>query len=51
MTDTVEIPGSRILSFIERLEQIDEELKALNEGKKEIFLEAKGEGFTATAKP
>ena len=45
MTDTVEIPGSRILSFIERLEQIDEELKALNEGKKEIFLEAKGEGF------
>jgi uncharacterized protein (UPF0335 family) len=45
MTDTVGIPGNRILSFIERIEQIDEELKALNEDKKEVFLEAKGEGF------
>ena len=45
MTDAVEIPGERILSFIERIEHIDEELKALNEGKKEIFFEAKGEGF------
>lgn len=45
MTDTVGIPGSRILSFIERVEHIDEELKALNEGKKEVFSEAKGEGF------
>lgn len=45
MADTIEIPGNRILSFIERIEHIDEELKALNEGKKEIFSEAKGEGF------
>jgi uncharacterized protein (UPF0335 family) len=45
MTDTVGIPGSRILSFIERIEHIDDELKALNEGKKEVFSEAKGEGF------
>ena len=45
MTDTVGIPGNRILSFIERIERIDEELKALNEGKKEVFSEAKGEGF------
>ena len=45
MADTIEIPGNRILSFIERLEHIDEELKALNEGKKEVFSEAKGEGF------
>jgi uncharacterized protein (UPF0335 family) len=45
MTDTIEIPGNRILSFIERLEHVEEELKALNEGKKEIFAEAKGEGF------
>jgi uncharacterized protein (UPF0335 family) len=45
MTDTVGIPGDRILSFIERIEHIDEELKALNEGKKEVFSEAKGEGF------
>src|SRR6202167_4711742 len=45
MTDTAGIPGDRILSFIERIEQIEEELKALNEGKKEVFSEAKGEGF------
>jgi uncharacterized protein (UPF0335 family) len=45
MTDTVGIPGKRILSFIERIEHIDEELKALNEGKKEVFSEAKGEGL------
>ena len=45
MTDTVGIAGDRILSFIERVEQIEEELKALTEGKKEVFSEAKGEGF------
>jgi uncharacterized protein (UPF0335 family) len=45
MTDTVGIAGDRIRSFIERIEQIEEELKALNEGKKEVFSEAKGEGF------
>ena len=27
------------------VERIDEEIKALNEGKKEVFAEAKGEGF------
>jgi uncharacterized protein (UPF0335 family) len=45
MTDTIGIPGDRIRSFIERLEHIDEEIKVLNEGKKEIFGEAKGQGF------
>jgi uncharacterized protein (UPF0335 family) len=45
MTETVGIPGNRILSFIERIEHIEEELKSLNEGKKEVFSEAKGEGL------
>ncbi len=45
MTDTVGIAGDRIRSIIERVEHIEEEIKALNEAKKEIFLEAKGEGF------
>jgi len=49
MTDTVGIPGNRILSFIERIEHIDEELKAWNEGKKEVFSEAKGEWFDVKA--
>jgi uncharacterized protein (UPF0335 family) len=37
MTDTTGIPGDRICSFIERIEHIDEEIKALNEGKGEGF--------------
>ncbi len=45
MSDTVGIPGDRIRSFVERIEQIESELKDLNEAKKEIFAEAKGEGF------
>ncbi len=45
MTDTIGIAGERILSLIERVEHIEEEIKALTEGKKEIFAEAKGEGL------
>ena len=45
MIDTVGIAGDRIRSPIERVEHIEEEIKALNEGKKEIFAEAKSEGF------
>ena len=45
MTDTVGIAGDRIRSFVERIEHIEEEIKALNEGKKETFAEAKGDGF------
>jgi uncharacterized protein (UPF0335 family) len=45
MTDKVGIAGDRIRSFIERIEHIDEEIKALNEGKKDVLSEAKGEGF------
>jgi uncharacterized protein (UPF0335 family) len=41
----VGIAGDRIRSIVERIEHVEEEIKALNEGKKEIFLEAKGEGF------
>ncbi|MBJ6127371.1 DUF2312 domain-containing protein [Microvirga splendida] len=45
MSDVVGIAGDRIRSFIERIEQIETELKELTEAKKEIFSEAKGEGF------
>ena len=41
----VTIPGGRIRSFVERIENIDTELQELNEQKKEVFSEAKGEGF------
>ncbi|WP_257168365.1 DUF2312 domain-containing protein [Bradyrhizobium sp. SRS-191] len=39
------IPGARIRSFVERIEHLDGELAELNEQKKEVFAEAKGEGF------
>ena len=45
MTNTAGISGDRICAVIERVEHIDEEIKALNEGKKGVFAEAKGEGF------
>ena len=45
MTTSDGIAGGRILSLIERIEQLEEEIKALNEGKKEVFAEAKGHGF------
>ena len=45
MSDVVGIAGDRIRSFIERIEQIETELKELTEAKKEIFSEAKGEDF------
>jgi uncharacterized protein (UPF0335 family) len=39
------IPGGRIRSFVERIEHLDTELQELNESKKEVFSEAKAEGF------
>ena len=45
MSDVVGMPGNRIRSFVERIEQIENEIKDLTEAKKEVFSEAKGEGF------
>ncbi|MET0674490.1 MAG: DUF2312 domain-containing protein [Bradyrhizobium sp.] len=41
----ISVPGGRIRSFVERIENLDSELQELNEQKKEVFSEAKGEGF------
>ena len=41
----VTISGGKIRAFVERIENIDAELQELNEQKKEVFAEAKGEGF------
>lgn len=41
----ITIPGARIRSFVERIEHLDAELQELNEQKKEVFSEAKAEGF------
>ena len=45
MSDVSTASGGRIRSFIERIEQLETELQELNESKKEVFAEAKGEGF------
>lgn len=39
------IAGERLKSFIERIERLDEERRALVEDIKEVFSEAKGVGF------
>jgi len=41
----ISIPGGRIRSFVERIEHLDSEFQDLKESKKEIFSEAKAEGF------
>jgi uncharacterized protein (UPF0335 family) len=45
MADEIGIPGARVRSFVERVEQLETEIAELNEQKKEVFSEAKGEGF------
>jgi uncharacterized protein (UPF0335 family) len=45
MSEDVGSAGARIRSFVERVEQLDTEIAELNEDKKLVFSEAKGEGF------
>jgi uncharacterized protein (UPF0335 family) len=45
MSDVTAISGNRVRSFIERIERLESEIQDLNDGKKEVFSEAKGEGF------
>jgi uncharacterized protein (UPF0335 family) len=45
MPDVGGIAGERLKSFIERIERLEEEKRALAEDIKEVFSEAKGVGF------
>ena len=45
MSDSVGVAGDRIRWFVERIEQLDTEIQELNESKKGVLAEAKGEGF------
>ncbi len=45
MSDLDGVAGQRLRSFVERIEQVEEEIKGLTEAKKEISDEAKGEGY------
>lgn len=52
MPDVGGIAGARLKSFVERVERLEEEIKALNGDKKEVYAEAKGTGFdTRIIKP
>ena len=45
MPDVGGVAGERLKSFIERIERLEEEKRALAEDIKEVFSEAKGVGF------
>lgn len=39
------VAGDRLRSLVERIERLEEEIKQLTDDKKDIYAEAKGEGF------
>ncbi len=45
MSRPVEVAGDQLRTIVERIEKVEEELKELSEAKKEIYSEAKGNGF------
>jgi uncharacterized protein (UPF0335 family) len=45
MTDVGGIAAEQLKSLIERIERLDEEKKALQDDIKDVFAEAKGNGF------
>jgi uncharacterized protein (UPF0335 family) len=40
-----QIAGDQLRTIVERIEQVEDEIKELIEARKEIYLEAKGNGF------
>jgi uncharacterized protein (UPF0335 family) len=45
MNDVADVAGDRLRSFIERIENLEEEKFTLSEDIKEVYSEAKGTGF------
>ena len=45
MGGPVEVAGDQVRVIVERIEHVEEEIRELNEAKKEIFQEAKSNGF------
>ena len=45
MSRSGEIAGDQLRTIVERIEQVEEEIRELTEARKEIYLEAKGNGF------
>ena len=49
MPDVGGIAGEQLRSFIERIERLEEEKKATSEDIREVYAEAKGNGFDVKA--
>jgi uncharacterized protein (UPF0335 family) len=45
MGGPVDVPGKQLRAIVERIEQVEDEIKDLSEAKKEIYAEAKSSGF------
>jgi uncharacterized protein (UPF0335 family) len=45
MSSPVGFAGDQLRAIVERIENVESEIKELTEAKKEIYLEAKGNGF------
>ncbi len=45
MTDVGGVSGERLRSFVERIERLEDEKRALAEDIREVYAEAKGTGF------
>ena len=45
MSGPGDVAGDQLRTIVERIENIEEEIKELTEAKKEVYLEAKGNGF------
>ena len=43
MSEPVGVSGNQLRAIIERIEHVEEEIKALTEAKREIYQEAKGQ--------
>jgi uncharacterized protein (UPF0335 family) len=39
------VDASRLRAFVERVEKLEEEIRALNDDKKELYSEARGTGY------
>jgi uncharacterized protein (UPF0335 family) len=45
MSGPVGVAGDQLKAIVERIEHVEDEIKELTEARKEIYLEAKGNGF------
>jgi uncharacterized protein (UPF0335 family) len=45
MSESIDVSGNKLRAIVERIENIEEEIRELGEAKKDVYLEAKGNGF------